>query len=64
MLDLVDVITLRWSPTKINFIRQNDPEEFLYQESLMGTFFNICLLLLENNEIVQNDQEPGKVMKI
>ena len=34
-------------------VRQTDPEEYLYQETLMGQYISLCLLLLANSGMKQ-----------
>ena len=66
LLSLVDIIVLKWNASRLVTIKRNDPEEFLYQETLLSYWVQLCLSLLENNQIIKEDVEGSKsqIMKV
>lgn len=47
LINFVDIIALRWSTEKLDKVRRSDPEEFQYQEELMGQYAGLCLLIMQ-----------------
>lgn len=60
LLNIVDIVALRWSTDKLDKVRSSDPEEFKYQEELMRQYASLSLLLLSNLKDSSSSENDGE----
>lgn len=46
-VDFIDVVALHWDPNRLIKGRDNDPEEFLYQETMLHVYSKVAVITLQ-----------------